>query len=360
MKARLASVLAVTGTSILHVAAWGQAGHEIVATIAQIHLQPSTTKALCAILPEYADCHLAPVAAWADKVRMHMRWSGALHYVNGNGDHPSQHCVFGQEGWAGPPGVNVLSGIRNTTMWLEKGYDGAEEALKFLIHFMGDVHQPLHLTGRDKGGNGVKVRFNRRITNMHSVWDNALLASTLLNVPQNYREPLPYPHIEAALRGKAYDPLIRQIMAEGIYDRFNSSISDWISCPSPESSWTSRSYPPSEKFQQLPLRSSVHTSTPSDSTRNSKLRTPPAGLPPTDDSVVCPYAWSAPLHELNCDLIWPAALDDPQFWAQNTYYELDTPEYMGRIRDEWVIQKLLAMGGIRLAAVLNYLYADYD
>lgn len=311
---------------------------------------------------------------------MHMRWSGALHYVNGNGDHPSQRCVFGQEGWAGAPGANVLSGIRNTTMWLEKGYDGAEEALKFLIHFMGDVHQPLHLTGRDKGGNGVKVRFNRRITStyssglfvclspltnfatisvdMHSVWDNALLASALLGVPLEYREPLPYPHIEAALRGKAYDPLIRQIMAEGIYDRFNSSISDWISCPSPKSSGISRPYPPSEKFQQLPLRSDVLT--PSDLTRKSNIRTPPTGLPPTDDAVVCPYAWAAPLHELNCDLIWPAALDDPQFWAQNEYYELDTPEYMGRIRDEWVIQKLLAMGGIRLAAVLNYLYADYD
>lgn len=61
----------------------------------------------------------------------------------------------------------MLSAIRNTTGWLEEGYDGAEEALKFLIHFVGDLHQPLHLTGRDKGGNGAKVRFDGRITSKY-------------------------------------------------------------------------------------------------------------------------------------------------------------------------------------------------
>lgn len=95
---------------------------------------------------------------------MHMRWSSHLHYVNGVNDHPSERCVFGEEGWQGAPGVNVLSAIRNTTMWLDRGYEGAEEALKFLVHFVGDMHQPLHLTGRDKGGNGVKVKFDKRIT----------------------------------------------------------------------------------------------------------------------------------------------------------------------------------------------------
>ena len=66
--------------------------------------------------------------------------------------------------------MSVLGGIRNTTNILGEYLEGtqtvdaAEEALKFLVHFMGDVHQPLHLVGRDKGGNGVKVRFNRRIT----------------------------------------------------------------------------------------------------------------------------------------------------------------------------------------------------
>jgi len=54
----------------------------------------------------------------------------------------------------GAPGANILAGIKNTSMWLQDGRPGAEEALKFFVHFMGDLHMPLHLTGRSKGGNG--------------------------------------------------------------------------------------------------------------------------------------------------------------------------------------------------------------
>ncbi|TFY80568.1 hypothetical protein EWM64_g3443, partial [Hericium alpestre] len=64
--------------------AWGAAGHEIVATIAQIHLQPSVLPILCSILyPDSASptCFLAPVSTWADRYKYRMRWSAALHYV---------------------------------------------------------------------------------------------------------------------------------------------------------------------------------------------------------------------------------------------------------------------------------------
>lgn len=102
-----------------------------------------------------------------------MRWSAQLHYVGGKGDHPPQQCLFpGLNGWSGREGINVLGGIRNTTGLLEEwvqagGPEGdpiAEEALKFLIHFLGDLHMPLHLTGRDRGGNSDKVRWDGRIT----------------------------------------------------------------------------------------------------------------------------------------------------------------------------------------------------
>jgi hypothetical protein len=85
----------------------------------------------------------------------------------------SDTCAFpGKGGWVGRAGVNVLGGVKNTTGILEdfvlSGFSGpdhlAEEALKFLVHFVGDMHQPLHLTGRERGGNGIKVRFDGRIT----------------------------------------------------------------------------------------------------------------------------------------------------------------------------------------------------
>jgi hypothetical protein len=134
------------------------AGHEIVADIAEIYLFPSTLTNLRDILPSYAKGHLGPVAAWADQIKYRNRWSSAMHYVNGVGDHPGNHCVFGEKGWQGTPGINLLGAIRNTTDWLRDEKDGAEEALKFLIHFLGDLHMPLHLTGRGLGGNNSQLR----------------------------------------------------------------------------------------------------------------------------------------------------------------------------------------------------------
>jgi len=150
-----------------------------------MYLYPNVLPVLCSILhpPSQLDaespgesaesCSLSYVATWADKFRYRMRWSGPLHYVGGKGDHPPQQCLFpGPNGWAGHEGINVLGGIRNTTgllaQWVETGGpEGdpiAEEALKFLIHFLGDLHMPLHLTGRDRGGNSDKVRWDGRIT----------------------------------------------------------------------------------------------------------------------------------------------------------------------------------------------------
>jgi len=100
-----------------------------------------------------------------------MRWSGALHYANAIDDFPSKTCAFpGTGGWAGTKGGNVLDGIKNVTGILEDWVKddasdaAANEALKFLIHFVGDMHQPLHLAGRERGGNGIPVLFDRRHT----------------------------------------------------------------------------------------------------------------------------------------------------------------------------------------------------
>lgn len=49
------------------------------------------------------------------------------------------------------------------------------EALKFLLHFIGDIHQPLHTEAEDKGGNGIPVLFNKKHTNLHSIWDTDIL-----------------------------------------------------------------------------------------------------------------------------------------------------------------------------------------
>ncbi|TFY60461.1 hypothetical protein EVG20_g7406 [Dentipellis fragilis] len=369
-------------------------GHEIVATIAQIHLHPSVLPLLCSILypDSFSDtCYLAPASTWADRLKYRMRWSAPLHYVGAVGDHPSDTCIFpGDKGWAGHDGGNVLSAIRNVTTILEDfvqdtaaaqasasarlrwsaNVDKAEEALKFLIHFVGDMHQPLHLTGRDRGGNGDKVSWDGRVTNLHSLWDGLLIAKALRGIPHssNYSRPLPVPAVEAALRGAIYDPYIRKLMWEGVgvgnalKARWEDDVEGWLDCPDSSKSrsagWLAQLG--QAVLDVFPLRQPAQE---------------------TDDDTLCPYAWAVPIHKLNCDLVWPKELDEPPYGhaAYEEYdhdhdefecrgsrvatrrcancFGLDTPEYAGRIEKEWVVEHLLALGGIRLAGVLNGIFA---
>lgn len=344
--------------------AWGAAGHEIVATIAEMHLYPTVLPTICSILyppssptsseGSAEDCNLASIATWADKVRYHMRWSAPLHYVGGKGDHPPQTCVYpGDGGWAGREDINVLGGIRNVTGvlvdWVEGGREvgdpRANEALKFLVHFLGDLHMPLHLTGRDRGGNGDKVLWDGRVTNLHSLWDSLIVAKAIRNTPLKYNRPLPDPSIERHLRGAIYDSFIRKIVWEGISVKWADEVESWIDCPvieEPEpvqlSFW--------EQTKQLFLGNSAK---PED----------------TDDEVVCPYHWSKPIHQLNCDFIWPKEMDEPPYShisgrqpSGGPYLELDTAEYGGRIADEWMLEKLMATAGVRLASILNWLFVE--
>lgn len=95
-----------------------------------------------------------------------------MHYVEGKDDYPSETCAFpGEHGWVNGPEKNLLAAIRNMTGTLEAWDGGGEEfgsptneALKFLVHFYGDLHMPLHLAGRARGGNGIKVLFDGRLT----------------------------------------------------------------------------------------------------------------------------------------------------------------------------------------------------
>ncbi|KAF8056652.1 phospholipase C/P1 nuclease domain-containing protein [Lyophyllum atratum] len=375
----LAAASVTLPTSVL---AWGAAGHEIVATIAQIHLHPTVFPALCDILnftspdPTQPPCHLAPIAAWADRVRYGMRWSAPLHYVGALDDHPSQTCVFpGRRGWAGAKAHNVLGAVRNVTDILEDyttdagvSEGTANEALKFLVHFLGDLHMPLHLTGRDRGGNSQKVRFGGRTTNLHSLWDGLLIAKAIRETPSNYTRPLPSLPIERSLRGTIYDSYIRRIMWEGVLSQWAHELPTWVSCPpsSPSSSSTTTIttslLTPTGVWQLL-------ISTFTRIIRGGSIQDE------TDDDVLCPYHWATPIHALNCDIVWPKELDEPPYHNTSRIHtetpdeedyapdgpllQLDTPEYAGVISERLIIEKLLAQGGIRLAATLNWLFADF-
>jgi hypothetical protein len=106
------AALVSLGLLASNVHAWGSAGHEIVATIAQVHLTPNAREALCFILPDYAKCHLAPIASWADRVRNPA--TGPMHYVGSKNDWPPSNCSF--DGMWENTQRNVLVGVRNSTI----------------------------------------------------------------------------------------------------------------------------------------------------------------------------------------------------------------------------------------------------
>ncbi|CAE6467168.1 unnamed protein product [Rhizoctonia solani] len=325
-----------TFAAVLTSPAWG---HEIVATIAQIYLLPSARDAICSIIPSEYDCSLAKVATWPDQVRKDTRWkwSADLHFVNGIDDDPPTKCDFGSKGWESKG--NILQGIVDMTRKLES--TNQDYALRFLTHFLGDIHQPLHLTGRYQGGNYVPVLFNGKETSLHKAWDDDLIPE-IMKFLKDYKEPLPTvpspalpapilernKKIELALTGSKYDPLVRWIVLEGISARWAGEVENWTSCPLPLVGSNI-----DQEIIQLP-------------------RPPPFQDP--IDLHVCPYHWASESHKMLCNFVWRSDMKGVERVKDAVYeIELNTPEYAGSIRNRKVVEKQLTMGGLRLAHALN-------
>ena len=172
-----------------------------------------------------------------------------------------------------------------------------------------------------------------------------MIAKAIRTVPRNYSRPLPYPAIESELRGTIYDSYIRRIMWEGALNKWADDIDGWLSCsddPTPESSVPEGTWQKVlSGFNTLFMKKGVEIN--------------------PDGDVVCPYYWSRPLSFLNCDIVWPKEMALMESWGNESSLELiqlDTPEYAGVIEKRMLLEELLAQGGVRLAGVLNYLFAD--
>ncbi|XP_068321472.1 endonuclease 4 [Pyrus communis] len=181
----LGSLLLVPG-----ILCWGKEGHYTICKIAEGFLSEEALAAVKELLPASAKGDLAEVCSWPDEIRYsyHWRWSSPLHYV----DTPDFKCNYKYcrdcHDSAGHKDRCVTAAIYNYSMQLSSGYHESisasgynlTEALMFLSHFIGDVHQPLHVgfTG-DEGGNTIIVRWYRRKTNLHHVWDNMIIESAV-------------------------------------------------------------------------------------------------------------------------------------------------------------------------------------
>lgn len=154
---------------------WGVTGHRVVAQIAQDHLSKKARKKLRKLIgPE----SLQQWANWPDFIKSDTTWNMASkwHYVNIPGGMNKDQFIAALKNL---PGENLYTQIKSMLAQIRDENLSSEKrqiALRFLIHFVGDLHQPLHV-GReaDQGGNRIKVTWFDKETNLHSVWDNSLV-----------------------------------------------------------------------------------------------------------------------------------------------------------------------------------------
>lgn len=157
--------------------AWGLTGHRVVAEIAQHHLSSRAERKIKKLLDNQK---LAYYANWPDFVKSDTTgvWkeTSAWHYVNVN---PQKTIAAFKDSLSIQKTPNIYTQIRFLSEKIkDKNVSDADKktALIFLVHLVGDMHQPLHV-GRytDLGGNKINVTYFGQKTNLHSLWDSKMV-----------------------------------------------------------------------------------------------------------------------------------------------------------------------------------------
>jgi hypothetical protein len=199
--------------------AWSALGHQMVGELAQRHISPAAQTQVDLLLAGEPDPTLAGVAAWADRLRdlepERFKATSRWHYVNtprgqGCGYEPARDCPDGQ------CVIGAIEAQRRILADRSQPLEARRDALKFIVHFVGDVHQPMHANNRDDlGGNRYQVSLRTDLqpeayarkhyvdgvmgTNLHSIWDYYILGTEGLSLQQysDRLDALPWPPMPA-------------------------------------------------------------------------------------------------------------------------------------------------------------------
>lgn len=187
--------------------AWGPTGHRIVGRIAEFYLSAEAEAGIAALIgPET----LSRVAVWADDMRSDPAWE--------KGDQWRWHFLSIDDGealetTARDPKGDALSTLESSLATLRNPQASREDkatALKWLVHLVGDVHQPLHVGRRpDRGGNEILVTWQGEISNLHSVWDSDIIGDSRLSFSE-------------------YANFLKTVPAEQVAEWQRATIADWL------------------------------------------------------------------------------------------------------------------------------------
>ena len=178
--------------------AWGYEGHEVIAAIARAYMTPAVRAKVDAMLAA-DDTRLNPhdmvnEATWADSYRRDHRETASWHFVDLEIDRPDMKVACfgypspGPLASRGPAQDCLVNKIEEFTKELADPVTEATErlfALKYVLHLVGDLHQPLHASdNHDHGGNCVLLALGGPQTqNLHSYWDTGLIREDGLRIP---------------------------------------------------------------------------------------------------------------------------------------------------------------------------------
>ncbi len=150
---------------------WSKTGHRVTGEIAQRHLTRKARKAVNKLLKGQS---LAEVSNYADDIKSDpdYRAFGPWHYVN----LPSGKAYTDVEP---NPSGDVVMAIQHCISVLKDEASSESDRifyLKMLVHFVGDLHQPLHVgRAEDRGGNDIQIRWFDTGSNLHRLWDSNMI-----------------------------------------------------------------------------------------------------------------------------------------------------------------------------------------
>jgi len=152
---------------------WGVTGHRTIGQIAAPYLTKRAKKAISNLLNGHS---LAFYSTYADEIKSDKRYRklSFLHYIDFKFGEKYNPATADKRG-------DLVQGINTCIKVLKNPNSSRSDKafyLKLLIHFIGDLHQPLHVGhASDKGGNDIKLDWFNKPTNLHSVWDSKMIDS---------------------------------------------------------------------------------------------------------------------------------------------------------------------------------------
>lgn len=194
---------------------WGQLGHRIVAEIAESYLTAKTKVEIKKILGNES---IAMASNWGDFIKSDStyKYLDAWHYINFEKDLNYNQLKevlkkdTGKVNDAYAAIVFLTKELKKKTLMLSK----KKMYLKLLIHFVGDVHQPLHVSPvGTAGGNDIKVQWFGQSSNLHRVWDSDLIEGQQLS----YTEYATYLNHTTAVQRKK---LMAEPISKWLYDSY--------------------------------------------------------------------------------------------------------------------------------------------